>query len=153
MFPESGVRASNMIQNKKKSIITIKKGRDRQNTVPAHHINRKGKTMARLHLNHTKTNKLTLREVYLFDNYLSFRSKGLQGMLYMFDQDLDFTIGSIADISTDTCGSVKTSFKELETLGYISRKMLRDKNGRFVTMEYTIHDRPKKRSIGGDIHC
>ena len=91
--------------------------------------------------------------MYLFDNYLSFRSKGLLGMLYMFDQDLDFTIGSIADISTDTCGSVKTSFKELETLGYISRKMLRDKNGRFVTMEYTIHDRPKKRSIGGDIHC
>ena len=109
--------------------------------------------MARLHFNHTEANKLTLREVYLFDNYLSFRSKGLLGMLYMFDQDLDFTIGSIADISTDTCGSVKTSFKELETLGYISRKMLRDKSGRFVTMEYTIHDRPKKRSIGGDIHC
>ena len=109
--------------------------------------------MARLHFNITETNKVTLRDLYLFDNYLSLRSKGLLGMLYMFDHDLNFKIKDFADASTDTCGSVKSSFRELETLGYVSKKMLRDKYGKFVTVEYTVHDRPKKRSIGGDIHC
>ena len=109
--------------------------------------------MARLHFNKAETNEVTLRDVYLLDNYLSLRSKGLLGMLYVFDHDLDFRIEDLASLATDTCGSVKSSFKELETLGYISREMLRDKAGRFITMEYSIHDRPKKRTIGGDIHC
>ena len=117
------------------------------------HLYERKHKMARLHFNNTETNKVTLRDVYLFDNYLSFRSKGLLGMLYMINRDLDFQIRDFADTSTDAYGSVKASFKELETLGYLSRKMLRDKNGRFITMEYTIHNRPKKRSIGGDIHC
>lgn len=109
--------------------------------------------MAKLHINHTETDEVTLRDVYLLDNYLSLRSKGILGMLYAFDNDLDFKMEDFAFFSTDTCGSVKSSFRELETLGYISKKMLRDRNGRFVTMEYTIHDCPKRRIIGGDIHC
>ena len=121
---------------------------------PVRELHKERKTeMARLHFNNTETDKITLREVYLFDNYLSFRSKGLLSMLYMINMDCDFSNKDLANTSKDTAGSVKSSFRELETLGYVTRKMLRDENGRFTTMEYTVHDRPKQRSIGGDIHC
>ena len=90
--------------------------------------------MARLHFDNTETDKITLREVYLFDNYLSFKSKGLLSMLYMINMDCDFSNKDLANTSTDPAGSVKSSF-------------------RFTTMEYTVHDSPKQRSIGGDIHC
>lgn len=143
--------------------ITKQKRNDKGNLLCAeglsalpHNIYRKKertKEMARLNFQKKETNKLPLQEVYLLDNYLSYRSKGLLGILYMLNRNLDFNIRDFADMSTDSYGGVKASFKELETLGYISKKMLRDKHGRFITMEYTIHSHPRKRSIGGGIHC
>lgn len=109
--------------------------------------------MARLHFQKYEGKSPTLQDTYCFDNYLSFKSKGLLSLLYSLSIDLDFDFDMLAETATDPTGAVRSSFKELETLGYISRKMLRDKNGRFLTVEYTVLSKPKKRIIGGDIHC
>ena len=168
VFPRSGVRASNMIKSTiKRNVLrnTYYKQRLKRQGKPFLHKSgwaqlrspltnkdKEKKEMARLHFQNKETNKLSLQEVYLLDNYLSYRSKGLLGILYMINRDINFKLKDFADMSTDSYGGVKASFKELETLGYISRKMLRDKHGRFITMEYTVHARPRKRSIGGDLY-
>ncbi len=105
--------------------------------------------MARLHFQVKEKDQVDLRDIYCFDSFLSFRAKGLLSFLYWLDRDSTFDFKDFKAFSADPPGAVRASFKELETLGYISRRMLRDKNGRFVTIEYTVQSKPKKRSIEG----
>ena len=96
----------------------------------------------------------SLYETFIYDNYLSFRAKGILSFLYDEMKDFFFSFKELAAYSSDTVGAVKATFKELVTLGYLNKEMLRDKNGRFLTVQYTVLHRPRKRiGDGGDIHC
>ncbi len=44
--------------------------------------------------------------------------------------------------ATDGIGSVRSGLQELEDLGYIVRKQLRDDDGRFIAVEYTVNSTP-----------
>lgn len=118
-------------------------------------IQMKGKKkMAKLHIQKDSRNNLTtLRDSYILDNYLSLKSKGLLSLLYSFGTDFCFDLDDFAGTCSDPVGTVRSCLKELETLGYIDRKMLRDKYGRFVTVEYTVRSRMRRRPVGGEIYC
>ena len=96
----------------------------------------------------------SLYETFIYDNYLSFRAKGILSFLYDEMKDFFFSFKELAAYSSDTVGAVKATFKELVTLGYMNKEMLRDKNGRFQTVQFTVLYQPRTRSVfGGDIHC
>ena len=108
--------------------------------------------MAKLHFEEVPKNRLTMRDTYFDDNYLSLKAKGLLGIIYDCRMDFNFTYDDFAALSTDYVGTIRSAFRELVTLGYLSKKMLRDKNGRFVTVEYTVHALPRFRiAFGGDV--
>lgn len=48
------------------------------------------------------------------------------------------TSDEMAAYSSDPVGAIKSALKELVTLGYLDKKMLRDKNGRFQTVEFIV---------------
>lgn len=95
-----------------------------------------------------------LIDTFLYDNYLSFRAKGIMSMLYDDCHDFVFSYEEMAAYSSDPVGAIRSALKELVTLGYLDKKMLRDKNGRFQTVEFTVRYQPRKRTVsGGDINC
>ena len=107
--------------------------------------------MTIIHYEDFPKDTFTTYSMYLGDNYLSLKAKGLLGILFrnmknMKLKEIDFSEEDLAVFTSDQVGSVKSAFKELETLGYISRNMLRDEHGRFVGKVYTLHallrDRP-----------
>lgn len=59
---------------------------------------------------------------------LSFKAKGLFGYIYSKPNDWDFSSDRISEESTDGRDSILSAMKELETLGYLSRK--KKPNGR-----------------------
>ena len=110
--------------------------------------------MAKIHYSECPKSGPLLIDTFLYDNYLSFRAKGIMAMLYDEFQDFFFSYEEMASYSSDPAGAIRSAFKELVTLGYLDKKMLRDKNGRFQTVQFTVRYQPRKRSVfGGDIHC
>ena len=109
--------------------------------------------MARLKIQKKKNNGMDLRDTYYFDNYLSLKSKGLLSLFYTFDTNVSFTMNDLAALCTDPIGAIRSSLRELQTLGYIQRRMARDERGRFLTVEYILCSMPQKRPFGGDLYC
>lgn len=104
--------------------------------------------MAILHFEESDNQLITLADIYFYDNALSFRSKGILAFLYDLKEaeNLEFLLSDVSYFGRDGKDSVRSSFRELETLGYISKKMKRDDNGKFKTLEYTVHFYPCNRS-------
>ena len=101
--------------------------------------------MAILEFDRIKDRPEELDNLFYFDEYLSFRSKGILSLLYeLFEDEIrEFHLQDIADFSRDEPGAIRSSFREMETRGYISRKMLRDEHGKFKALLYTVHPVPK----------
>ena len=110
--------------------------------------------MAKIHYSKCPKGGPTLIDTFLYDNYLSLRAKGIMAMLYDDFNDFFFAYEDLASYSSDPAGAIRSAFKELVTLGYLDKTMLRDKNGRFQTVQFTVLYQPRTRSVfGGDIHC
>lgn len=110
--------------------------------------------MAKIHYSKCPKGEATLIDTFLYDSYLSLRAKGIMAMLYDDFNDFFFAYEDLASYSSDTAGAIRSAFKELVTLGYLDKTMLRDKNGRFQTVQFTVLYQPRTRSVfGGDIHC
>ena len=119
-----------------------------ENGLDRHFRKKEEKIMAILHFEESDDQLITLADIYFYDNALSFRSKGILAFLYDLKEaeDLEFLLSDVACFAREGKDSVRTSFRELETLGYISKKMKRDENGKFKTLEYTVHLYPCNRS-------
>jgi len=110
--------------------------------------------MAKIHYIKSPKGKPLFVDAFLYDNYLSFKAKGIMAMLHGETADFFFSYEDLASYSSDPAGTVRSAFKELVTLGYLEKKMLRDKYGRFQTVQFTVLYEPRMRSVfGGDIHC
>lgn len=76
------------------------------------------------------------------DARLSWKAKALWTWLAGRPDGWVVRLSHLVTQATDGVGSVRTGLDELEKLGYISRNQLRDDDGRFVAVEYTINQAP-----------
>ena len=75
---------------------------------------------------------------------LSLKARGLMMLCLSLPNDWNYSIeGLVKIIQTDGKSSVKSALKELEEQGYLERKKLHDKNGRFIGIEYILNDEPQ----------
>ena len=109
--------------------------------------------MALIHFDKKEAGNELWKELFLMDNYLSFKAKGMMAFLYDIDGDVVIELEAIADFTSDGIGTIRSALKELEHLGYVTRKMIRDEHGKFLTVQYTVHYSCRDRSIGGDCYC
>lgn len=68
--------------------------------------------MARIHYSKCPKGGPLLIDTFLFDNYLSFRAKGIMAMLYDECHDFVFSYEEMAAYSSDPTGAIRSAFKE-----------------------------------------
>ena len=91
-----------------------------------------------------RTSDYTVMSNYhLRDRNLTLKSKGLLSMMLTLRDDWNYTTRGLAAISREGVDAIGTALKELELAGYITRRQLRDANGRISDTEYTIYERPQ----------
>ena len=89
-------------------------------------------------------NFTVMSNMHLKDKRLSFKSKGLLSVIFSLPPDWKYTLTGFAKISADGVESVKSTVKELEKYGYVSRHQTRDERGRMSVNEYLVYENPRE---------
>lgn len=88
-------------------------------------------------------NFTVMSNFHLRDMNLSNKSIGLLSKMLSLPPEWDFTSRGLASICRDGIDSINSSLKELEEVGYLRRRRLRDAQGKMRDVEYTIYERPQ----------
>ncbi len=88
-------------------------------------------------------NYTTMSNYHLKDKRLSYKAKGLLSVILSLPDEWDYSLKGLACISNDGVDSVRSTVKELEKFGYISRgAQTRDERGRMSANEYFVYENP-----------
>jgi len=79
---------------------------------------------------------------HLRNTALSLKSKGLQSLMLSLPESWDYSLKGLAKICKDGVESIGTALQELERHGYLTRRQIRDGKGKYLDLEYTIHEIP-----------
>jgi hypothetical protein len=79
---------------------------------------------------------------HLRNTTLSLKAKGLQSLMLSLPEEWDYSLKGLAKICKDGVESIGTALQELERHGYLTRRQLRDDKGKYLDLEYTIHEIP-----------
>lgn len=80
---------------------------------------------------------------HLRNRELSLKAKGLLSLMLSLPEDWDYTTKGLSCICKDGVDSICATIKELEKVGYVKRRGLRDAQGRLSDLEYTILEKPE----------
>ena len=80
---------------------------------------------------------------HLKNKKLSLKAKGLLSMLLSLPDDWKHSLAGYASVCKDGVDGVNAGIKELEDNGYITRRRMRNAQGRFGQVEYTIFELPQ----------
>ena len=75
---------------------------------------------------------------------ISWKAKGLWTWLASRPEGWVVRLSHLVTQATDGASGVRTGLDELEAAGYISRRQVRDDDGKFVAVEYTVHRVPNQ---------
>ena len=87
-------------------------------------------------------NYTTMSNYHLRDRNLSNKARGLLSTMLSLPENWDYTTRGLAAICKDGVDGITAQLRELEQFGYLSRRRIRDENGRIVDMEYVIYEKP-----------
>jgi len=79
---------------------------------------------------------------HLRNKLLSLKAKGLQSLMLSLPEDWDYSQKGLARICKDGVAGIGTALQELEKHGYLTRRQIRDDKGKYIDLEYTIHEIP-----------
>lgn len=87
-------------------------------------------------------NFVTVNKDFIHDPNLSWKAKGI--LLYLLSRPDDWQIyeTELKKHACDGRDSLRTGIKELEKVGYIQRKRIRDDKGHFREYEYRVFEQP-----------
>ena len=88
---------------------------------------------------------------HLKDRSISLKAKGLLSLILSLPDGWAYTIKGLATLSSDGLDSTRAALKNLEDHGYVVRRQLYDKRGRFAKCEYTVSERPQRSSPSTDL--
>ncbi len=80
---------------------------------------------------------------HLTDPELSLKAKGLLSYMLSRPDDWDFTIDGLARLNREGADAIGRIIRELEAAGYVTRRRVRNRAGRFADMEYRILECPR----------
>lgn len=83
---------------------------------------------------------------HLKDRSISPKAKGLLSLILSLPDGWVYTIKGLATLNSDGLDSTRAALKNLEDHGYVVRRQLYDKRGRFAKCEYTVYERPQRSS-------
>lgn len=89
-----------------------------------------------------KKNFVAMSNYHLKDKSLSLKAKGLLSLILSLPDNWQYNQKGLASLSTDGLDSIRSTLKELESHGYVTRKRIRSPEGFLGPMEYTIREIP-----------
>lgn len=87
-------------------------------------------------------NFVVMSNYHLRDKKLTLKAKGLLSIILSLPDDWQYNQKGLASLSTDGLDSVRSTLKELERHGYVTRARIRSPEGFLGEMEYTIREIP-----------
>ena len=79
---------------------------------------------------------------HLRNTSLSLKAKGLQSLMLSLPETWDYSLKGLAKICRNGVDGIGTALQELERHGYLTRRQIRDGQGKYLDLEYTIHEIP-----------
>lgn len=73
---------------------------------------------------------------------ISLKAKGLLSQMLSLPPEWDYTLAGLSKINKEGIDAIREAVKELERAGYITRKRLRDSDGKYSRNEYVIREIP-----------
>lgn len=81
---------------------------------------------------------------HLRNKELSLKAKGLLSLMLSLPEEWDYTTKGLSRICKDGVDSICAGVRELEDHGYVVRERIRNLNGQFGAIEYTILEQPQE---------
>ena len=79
---------------------------------------------------------------HLRNTSLSLKAKGLQSLFLSLPEQWDYSLKGLAKICKEGVDCIGATLKELEAQGYLTRRQIRDDKGKYMDLEYIIHEIP-----------
>lgn len=95
-------------------------------------------------------NYTTISNVFLRNDKLSLKAKGLLATILSLPETWDFSIKGICSIVKEGTTAVYSAIDELKTYGYCIVETLRDEKGRVVGNDYTFFENPNLENLNMD---
>lgn len=91
-----------------------------------------------------KNGEFTVMSNYhLRDKGMSLKAKGILSIMLSLPPEWDYSVAGLRALSKDGKDGTTTALVELETLGYLRRSKVTDKQGRFQGYNYDIYEKPQ----------
>lgn len=97
-------------------------------------------------------NFVVMSKTHIFDKRMSLKVKSLLTLMLALPDDWDYSAVGLASLVPDGSSSVRSGLKELERLGYLIRKPLKNSKGRIFDWEYQIFEEPMNGSFPQPCH-
>ena len=85
-------------------------------------------------------NFTVMANYHLKDKRLSLKAKGLLSVMLSLPDDWNYNMKGLARLSRDGLDSVRSTVKELERYGYVSRHRIRTETGQLADTEYLVRE-------------
>ena len=79
---------------------------------------------------------------HLRNTSLSLKAKGLQSLFLSLPEQWDYSLKGLAKICKEGVDCIGATLQELEAQGYLTRRQIRDDKGKYMDLEYIIHEIP-----------
>lgn len=96
------------------------------------------------------SNYTTISNVFLRDEKLSLKAKGLLATIMSLPETWDFSIKGICTIVKEGTTAIYSAIDELKTFGYCKVETLRDEKGRVTGNDYTFYENPNVENLNMD---
>lgn len=78
---------------------------------------------------------------------ISLKAKGLFIFLASKPDDFDFSADRISKMNKEGVSAINTCLRELESIGLLTRKKIKNNENKFVGIEYILSDKPIKKEV------
>lgn len=92
-------------------------------------------------------NYTTINNTIFKDKTISCKAKGFFATIMSLPDDWDFSVNGIKEILLEGKSSVYSFIDELEANGYLTKKQVRNKDGKLSSVEYTFYETPINKEI------
>ena len=79
---------------------------------------------------------------HLRNQSLSLKAKGLQSLFLSLPEQWDYSLKGLAKICKEGVDCIGATLQELDAQGYLTRRQIRDGKGKYMDLEYIIHEIP-----------
>lgn len=97
--------------------------------------------MAKINIEHCKDYTVLHNEIFRNKN-LSLKARGLLATMLSLPDDWDFSTQGLVAILKEGESAIRSTLKELESEKYLVRNRVRNPEGKFSDVEYTLYEKP-----------